>query len=101
MIVNSDAIIKNKPKDCKLCPAPLCADMTVDNLHIYYNYKNDTAIYPPCVYKETFKVIHNNSNVYTIKDNYTTLINAIDAMLESIACDLEMAVQLTKIRNMI
>lgn len=104
MIVNADEIIKNKPKDCKLCPKSLCREMTAtETLYNYYNHSTGTAIYPPCINKGSnkFKITNYKQNHKNFEKFYLSLVAAIDSLLDRPTCDLEAALQLTKIRNMI
>lgn len=101
MIVDSEEIIKNKPKDCKLCPKSLCEDMSTTGILHIYNCRNDIAIYPPCVRKNGFEILISGYLSFIPQPKYASLIDAIDAIIESPVCELEEALQLTKIKNMI
>ena len=101
MIVDSDEIIKNKPKDCKLCPRSLCGAMTDNNaIHIYRDFKSDIVIYPPCADTAKFLVTNSTRSPATI-EKFSSLLEAVNAIIERPECDLEKALQLTKIKNMI
>jgi len=100
VIVDAEKIIKNKPKDCILCPKSLCeAASTTKVLQIYYNNSTHAAIYPPCVFGG-FTLVGAYSNISSAK-KYPSLREAIDDMLTVPNCELEEALQLTKIKNMI
>ena len=101
MIVDSEEIIKNKPKDCKLCPKSLCEAMnTTGILYIYYNY-NSTTIYPLCVNNRGFVVLKKTNYFSSIDKTYSSLVEAIDNTIIDPYCELEEALQLTKIKSMI